>query len=177
RGLLGRKAQIQLRGQHVLSVAMLRESARRPTPVRGLLNRLPDLLGYTRGIGYGVPHGPQIEGDTLARVAEQLFGGRYAVIAGAPAIRRHLGRVEPDAQRMPPAFVSLLHDHGERLFVFDRFDADILHVRSPHGRSTKHSGDMRDLPQREVVDPDRGIDRVSTDVFQESAGIAVIPVR
>ncbi|MEM7675516.1 MAG: hypothetical protein AAF449_05880 [Myxococcota bacterium] len=175
RALLGRSEKIQFRGHRAVPMEPLRESTRRPTPIRGLLNQLPDFLGQPQDLGYGTPSGSQIRGETLAMVAEQLFGSRYSVVAGAPAIGRHLKRLGPDARRVPPAFVSLLHDHGERLFVFDRFETDALFIRSPHGRSTKRSGDVRELPLRTAVAPERGLDRVSMEAFQDIAGIAVFP--
>jgi hypothetical protein len=142
------------------------------------LERLATLVHPRAGVGrvpYMMPGGHSIDADVLARALGQLFGRGYNVIAGPSAITRQLERAAPDADRWPPTFVSLLHDAGERLFVFHGLSDEHLALRSPHGGSGKPAGARRPAPERVVEDPTRGLDRVSRSVMATIAGVALIP--
>jgi hypothetical protein len=122
-----------------------------------------------------MPGGHGIDADVVSRALEKIYGVGFTVAAGAQNALRHLGRVKGEPHRIPPVFVSLLYERGERLFLFDHVDQDHVYLRAPHGRSTKRRGAYRLDPRREVVDPDEAIDRVPLKTFEKHVGIALIP--
>ena len=177
RALLGSDNAISMAGGRDVSVAAVRERAA-PSALRGLLALLAVSFrtdARSQRPGYLLPGGHSIDADVVARVLEQLFGVRYVVAAGAPAAHRRLQNIDAHPQRCPPVLLSLLHERGERLFVYDHADEAHVYLRGPHGRSPKRAGDRRTEPVREVVAPNRGVDRIDIDAFQESAGVALVP--
>lgn len=148
------------------------------TPLRLGLMSLADLArpsAKQRRPTFTMPGGHGIDADVVSRALERIYGVGFTVAAGANNALRHLERVSADAQRLPPVFVSLLYTRGERLFVFDHMDAEFVYVRAPHGRSTKRAGAFRMDPRREVVDPDRGLDRIAKKSFGRHVGVGLIP--
>ena len=177
-GVLSRHDTLPLSGGLRLDTAVIRGQPQSETPLRGLFAALAEHVRPTTRSnrrGYRMPEGPGLDADVTARALEQLFGVGYTVAAGDQAALRHLELLDADGERRPPALVSILHPRGERLFVFDRIEQGDIYLRSPHGRSTKRAGQRRSEPDREVILPDLGLDRVSRRDFQETAGAALVP--
>jgi hypothetical protein len=173
-----RRGALELPGGATVDAAPRRADDPPEAGLHDALERLATLVHPRAGAGrasYMMPGGHGIDADVLARALGQLFGRGYNVIAGPSAITRQLERTAADPDRWPPTFVSLLHDGGERLFVFHGLSDDHLALRSPHGGSGKPAGARRPAPDRVVDDPARGLDRVSRAVMSASAGVALIP--
>ncbi|MEQ9501126.1 MAG: hypothetical protein RIT81_29935 [Deltaproteobacteria bacterium] len=148
------------------------------TPLRLGLMTLAELArpsAKQRRPTFTMPGGHGIDADVVSRALERIFGVGFTVAAGAANARRHLERVDANPHRLPPVFVSLLYSRGERLFLFDHLDAEYVYVRAPHGRSTKREGAYRMDPRREVVDPNRGLDRVPIKSFGRHVGVGLVP--
>jgi hypothetical protein len=149
------------------------------TPLRIALDQLPELVQARQRkgeTGFVMPGGQGIDAEVVSRALAMVYGVGYSVAAGLEAAARHLERSGRDPQRVPPVFVSLLYDRGERLFTFDHFDDDTVFLRAPHGRSTKRPGAFRSDPNRAVVDPDAGVESVAMADFEEWVGIALVPL-
>ncbi len=181
RRILSTSNELELAGGAKWPSGRPKPGRRASTPLRELLARV---LAPARGGGPekdNGPHGrvgfaaPILRPEGLGQAVGALFDARYSVVVGGPAIIQALDRLPLDGQRRPPAFLTLLHDRGERLFVFDRVDDRYLYVRGPVGRSLKRTGEIRPAPTREVVDPEVGIDRIDRVAFQGVAGAAVVP--
>jgi hypothetical protein len=148
------------------------------TPLRIALDQLHELAHprpKKQNDGFVMPGGHGIDADVVSRALALVYGVGYTVAAGLETAARHLKRVPRDPHRVPPVFLSLLYDRGERLFIFDRFDDDTVFLRAPHGRSTKRAGAFRPDPNRAVVEPDAGIESVSMGDFEEWVGVALVP--
>ena len=169
RGLLC--GDLRLLGGDRVDSALLRQHLSRPTPIRDLLALLPELLAKRSGFVTGSEQ--RLDPDALSAVLKPLFGAAYVAVAGAATAERRLRAL--DAERPGPAFVSMLSERDERLFVFDRFEAEHVLVRAPQGRSAKRTGNERSAPRRTVVDPEAGLDRIDLKTFQEAVGIALVP--
>lgn len=148
------------------------------TPLRSALEMLAALAhprsGGTRS-AFIMPGGHGIDADVIARALGFLYGVGFTVAAGSTAALRQLDRVRDHAQRVPPAFISLLYDGGERLFLFDHFGEDRVFFRSPRGASSKPKGARRHDPDRLIEDPDRGLESVSSEDFNAQVGVALVP--
>ncbi|MFO0722245.1 MAG: hypothetical protein U1E65_00595 [Myxococcota bacterium] len=122
-----------------------------------------------------MPGGHGIDADVTARALGYLYGIGFTVAAGATGALRQLERAQKDRFRVPPTFVTLLYDGGERLFVYDRIENDRVFLRGPHGASTKPKGGRRLDPERTVEEPELGLDSVSLAFFTEQVGVALVP--
>ena len=111
----------------------------------------------------------------VSRALALVYCVGFTVAAGAPTALRHLERAAADPQRVPPVFVTMLYDRGERMFLFDRLENGETFVRAPHGRSSKRKGAQRIDPLRIVDDPDRGLDKVSVEELKSLVGVALVP--
>lgn len=150
----------------------------RESPLRVGLETLVGLAHPRTGpnrSGLLMPGGHGIDADVTARVLGHLYGVGFTVAAGATAATRHLDRLRPDAQRVPPAFITLLYDGGERMFVFDHIADERAFVRAPHGDSTKPRGGRRPDPLRLIEAPERGLESVSMAELQQIVGVALVP--
>lgn len=148
------------------------------TPLRLGLESLVGLAHPRTGpnrSGLMMPGGHGLDADVTARVLGHVYGVGFTVAAGATAATRHLERLRADPHRVPPAFVTLLYDGGERLFVFDRFADERAYVRAPHGDSTKPRGARRPDPLRLVEDPLRGVESVPLAELTPMLGVALVP--
>ncbi|MBI4818186.1 MAG: hypothetical protein HY791_18125 [Deltaproteobacteria bacterium] len=147
------------------------------TPLRQGLEIVAGLAhprsGPTRE-AFAMPGGHGIDADIVARSLGLIYGIDYSVFAGARAARRALESASPNPQRVPPAFISVLFEGGERLFIFDHL-ADRLYLRAPHGTSTKPRGAVRLDPSRVVEDPSRGLESISNEELDQVAGVAITP--
>ncbi|MBI2376935.1 MAG: hypothetical protein HYV07_23245 [Deltaproteobacteria bacterium] len=123
---------------------------------------------------FAMPGGHGVDVDIVARALGLIYGIEYSVFAGARAARRALEGANPLPHRSPPAFVTLLYEGGERLFVFDHL-AERIYLRSPHGTSTKPKGALRMDPARVVEDPSRSLESLDLDEFERAVGVAIIP--
>ena len=182
RATLGIGGIVNFSGGLQLTTATLKEEGpRAPTPLRGVLLALANKVrvGPRRSggaVGHFTPGGRGFDANLVAQSLNQLFGCPYSVSAGATAGRRQLARLSSEPDRAPPAFVSVLYEQGERLFVFDRLTDEHIYLRGPQGQSVKRTGARRTAPDREAVDTDRGIDRIALDSFQDAAGVVLCPV-
>ncbi len=122
-----------------------------------------------------MPGGHGVDADVVSRALEALYGVGFTVVAGAAGALRHLERASREPDRVPPIYVSVLSERGERLFLFDHLENDWVYLRAPHGKSSKRPGTVRLEPTREVVDPDRSLDRIPLADFKANAGVALIP--
>jgi hypothetical protein len=148
------------------------------TPLRmgfDLLARLARPKGGLDRSAFVMPGGHGIDADVLARALGYLYGVGFTVAAGSAAAWRHLERVHQDRYRVPPAFISLLYEGGERLFVFDHIEGGSVFFRAPHGTSTKPPGARRLEPDRQVEDPPQGLESVLTQSFKANVGVAIVP--
>ncbi|MCB9650339.1 MAG: hypothetical protein H6730_27695 [Deltaproteobacteria bacterium] len=148
------------------------------SPLRLALTGLAELAqpaGRGRRPTFIMPGGHGVDADVVSRALGLLFGVNFTVAAGAANALRHLARVPAEPQRMPPVFVTVLYARGERLFVFDHMDADWVYLRAPRGRSSKERGALRVDPKREVVEPERGLDRIPREAFEDKVGVGLIP--
>ena len=148
------------------------------TPLRLGLEQLAAFAhprGGPRRAAFIMPGGGCVDADVTARAIGYLYGVGFGVAAGADGAIRELSNLSGESDRVPPAFVTVLHDAGERLFLFERLTNDRIELRSPNGGSTKPAGARRLDPLRQVEDPIRGIDSISIDVFEASVGVALIP--
>jgi hypothetical protein len=184
RQLASSELAVELAGKGTLDLgARLKERGTpavsgRGDPVRAALEGLPALARQARSrrrSTFVVPGGGGLDAELLARALELLFGAPFTVAAGEAHALRALERLGTDRQRVPPALVSVLTAQGERLFVFDRLEADGLYVRAPHGKSTKRAGAWRQDPRREVVDPERSLERLPLEETRELLGCALLP--
>jgi hypothetical protein len=184
RGLVSPSMRVGLAGGAELDLALALDRgaeiafAGQVTPLRLGLSALAELArpsAKQRRPTFTMPGGHGIDADVVSRALEKIFGVGFTVAAGTSNARRHLDRVSKDPKRAPPVFVSLLYTRGERLFVFDHRDDEYVYVRAPHGRSTKQPGANRSDPRREVVDPDRGIDRIPLRSFDRHVGVGLVP--
>jgi hypothetical protein len=153
------------------------EFSQRETPIRlGLellfLSELP--RGQARSALLSAS-GASVDAELLSRVLRQLYGVGFSVAAGEATVMRQLARVGPGTNRRPPVFVSTLYDRGERVFVFERLDEGFVHLRAPHGRSSKRRGAQRADPLRTIVDPELGVDQIPLERFRDIVGFALIP--
>lgn len=172
---------VELAGEGRLEIATRLKKNRyspRESPVRQALESLPG-LAHPRGGGkagsFMMPGGHGIDADVTGRALSLLYGVGFTVAAGSTAALRQLDRLSEDPERVPPAFVSLLYDAGERLFVFDHASHDRLFFRAPHGASSKPKGARRLNPERQVEQPDRGLESVSMENFHAQVGVALVP--
>ncbi|MCK6549219.1 hypothetical protein L6R52_25475, partial [Myxococcota bacterium] len=182
--LVGPQMSVELAGEGQLELgARIRADqslafSSRETPLRVGLELLV-ALAHPRGRadrgGFVMPGGHGVDADVVARALGCLYGVGFTVAAGAPSALRHLERASREPQRVPPVFITLLYDRGERLFLFDHFDEDGVVLRAPHGRSTKRRGNERSDPPRVVEDPDLGLDRISVETLKRSIGVALVP--
>lgn len=150
----------------------------RETPIRVGLELLSGLANPRRGgdrSAFIMPGGHGVDADVISRSLALLYSVGFTVAAGAPTALRHLERTSSDQQRVPPVFVTMLYDRGERMFVFDRLDGGDILVRAPHGRSSKRKGAQRVDPPRVVEDADAGLDRLAREHLDESLGVALVP--
>lgn len=148
------------------------------TPLRFALEQLPELAhprGKKKRSDFVMPGGHGVDADVVSRALALVYGVGFTVAAGPTTVLRHLERVPRDPQRVPPVFVSLLYERGERLFVFDHMEDGTVFLRAPHGRSSKRAGAFRTDPVRAVVDPERGLESVPFDDFEEWAGVGLVP--
>ncbi len=148
------------------------------TPLRVGLEILAGHIRPRRGptrTAFLMPGGQGVDADVVSRALSLLYGVPYAVAAGPAAISRMLGTIRREPDRVPPAFVSVLYDGGERLFVFDRKGATRLFVRSPHGASSKSKGSDRQRPPREVEDPARGLESMPIEYLEAQVGVVIAP--
>ena len=148
------------------------------TPLRVALEQLVGLAHPRAGPQRGalvMPGSDCLDADVIARTVGFLYGVGFTVASGGPGAMRHLQNLDDAPQRVPPVFVTLLHDHGERMFVFDRLSGGDVCVRSPHGGSSKPKGGRRLNPVRAVVDPSRGVDVIPRADFEAAVGVALIP--
>lgn len=147
------------------------------TPLRVALEGLAELArpGRSRKPTFIMPGGHGVDADVISKALELVYGFGFTVAAGATNAMRHLSRVSEPAHRLPPVYVTVLYARGERLFLFDHADDDWVYLRAPRGRSTKQRGALRIDPRREVVDPDRGLDRIPKEAFEEKVGVGLIP--
>lgn len=181
--LVSDRLETKLPGGGVLSLRTLVTEAQTPfsgrqTPFRAALEALAPISGSTtrhQTLSFMMPGGRGIDAERVARALEQLFGVGFLTVAGARPVLRQLKRVAGPRDRRPPTLVSVLYERGERLFVFDRLDDNALFLRAPHGRSAKPKGKFRTEPRRMIVDPDRGIERISRVEFEAAGGVAMIP--
>jgi hypothetical protein len=152
----------------------------RDTPLRVALDQLA-VLAHPRksyeGTGFMMPGGHGVDADVISRALSFVYGMSFTVAAGAPTAMRHLLRIETEPYRVPPIFVTLLYERGERVFIFDHIDASKVYLRAPHGRSTKRAGAQRSDPTRIVEDADAGIDSVTREELEKLVGVALIPRR
>lgn len=150
----------------------------RETPIRVGLELLSGLANPRRGgdrSAFIMPGGHGVDADVISRSLALLYSVGFTVAAGAPTALRHLERTSSDQHRVPPVFVTMLYDRGERMFVFDRLDGGDILVRAPHGRSSKRKGAQRVDPPRLVEDADLGLDRLAREHLDESLGVALVP--
>ena len=173
-----------LAGQAVLDLAgRLKEQTQiemsgASTPLRVALQMLAELArpaGRSRKPTFIMPGGHGIDADVVSRALELVYGFGFTVAAGSANARRHLSRIPKEPHRLPPVFVTVLYARGERLFLFDHMDEDWVYLRAPRGRSTKQRGALRIDPKREVVDHERGLDRIPREAFDERVGVGLIP--
>jgi hypothetical protein len=122
-----------------------------------------------------MPGGHGIDADVIARTLGFLYGVGFTVAAGSSAAARQLDRVGDDRWRVPPAFVSVLYEGGERLFVFDHLERDRIFLRAPHGSSSKPQGARRHDPDRVVEDPEVGLESMPQQEFLIQVGVALVP--
>lgn len=122
-----------------------------------------------------MPGGESLDADVTARALGYLYGVGFTVVASAVVAIRQLESASERPERVPPVFVTVLHDNGERLFVFDRIKGSQVYVRAPHGGSTKPTGGRRLDPMRMIHDPQRGIDVIDREEFEKNIGVALIP--
>jgi len=150
----------------------------RETPLRLGLESLVGLAHPRSGpnrSGLVMPGGHGLDADVTARVLGHLYGVGVTVAAGATAALRHLERVGDDPSRVPPAYVTLLYDGGERMFVFDHIADGRVFVRAPHGDSTKPRGSRRPEPLRLVEAPERGLESLTMAELEQAIGVALVP--
>jgi hypothetical protein len=150
----------------------------RETPLRVALEHLAVLARPRKGadqVGFVMPGGHGVDADVISRALSFVFGVPFTVAAGPPTALRHLLRINAEPYRVPPVFVTLLYDRGERLFIFDHLDEARAYLRAPHGRSTKRKGAQRIDPPRTVEDPEAGIDIISREELEKLIGVALIP--
>jgi hypothetical protein len=150
----------------------------RETPLRIAFEQLAQLARPRRSAerdGFVMPGGHGVDADVISRALSFVYGLGFTVAAGAPNAIRHLSRVGEDPNRMPPVFVSLVYERGERLFLFHRMGTDAVLLRAPHGRSTKRKGAERADPARIVEDPDFGVDAIARADLERLIGVALIP--
>ena len=172
RQVLTASRDVRLGGGTTIDIEAVRKRGPAQTPLRALLFALAERLSGSSERGF-LMAGTGIDAPVLAGALSALFGITYRVSAGAPSALRELHRA---AERPgPPSFITLLHDAGEQLFVFDHLDESHVYFRAPHGRSARRAGEIRAQPTREVVDPSRGIERVSRASFEAAAGAAFVP--
>ena len=148
------------------------------TPLRLGLEQLAGLAhprGGPRRSAFIMPGGNCVDADVTARALGYLYGVGFTVAAGASNALRYLEAARPSSTRVPPMFVSLLYEGGERLFVFDRMDDNRAYLRCPRGTSTKPKGSRRLDPVRRVEDPRTALDSVPRDEFDTSVGVALVP--
>ena len=148
------------------------------TPLRVGLEVLAGLIRPRRGpvrAAYLMPGGQGVDADVVSHALSLLYGVPYAVAAGPAAISRVLGSVGREPERVPPVFVSVLYEGGERLFVFERAGSSRLFVRSPHGASNKTKGSDRKRPAREVEEPDRGLESMPIEFLEKHVGVIIAP--
>ncbi len=150
----------------------------RETPIRLGLEMLTALANPRRGgdrAAFVMPGGHGVDADVISRSLALLYSVGFTVAAGAPTSARHLDRTTSDTQRVPPVFVTLLYDRGERVFVFDHLDEEHVYLRAPHGRSSKRKGGQRADPVRVVEDPELGLDKITRAEMTSAVGVALIP--
>ncbi len=148
------------------------------TPLRLGLEQLAGLAhprGGPRRTAFIMPGGNCVDADVTARALGFLYGIGFTVAAGAPAAMRQLSSMPTNTTRVPPIFVTVLYDGGERLFIFDSMDDDRVYLCAPRGTSTKPRGSRRLDPMRRVEDPRRGRDSIPRADFEESVGVALVP--
>lgn len=151
---------------------------RSETPLRIGLEILAGLAHPRSGgvrTAFVMPGGHGIDADVIARALGYLYGVGFTVAAGSTAALRQLDRVSDRVQRVPPAFISLLFDGGEKLFVFERIERDRVFFRAPHGASTKPRGAKRHDPDRIVEDPARALESIAHADFVAQVGVALVP--
>lgn len=148
------------------------------TPFRVALELLAGLVRPKRGPSRGaflMPGGQGVDADVTAHALSLLYGMPYAVSAGAAAVKRALATVGREADRVPPVFMSVLYEGGERLFVYDGLDKDEIFVRAPHGSSSKPTGAERKRPARTVRDPERGLESLPLAYLAREVGVIIAP--
>lgn len=148
------------------------------TPLRVGIDLLAGLAHPRSGpirSAFVMPGGHGIDADVTARALGYLYGVGFTVAAGATGALRQLERASKDRFRVPPTFVTVLFDGGERLFVFDHLEGERVYLRGPHGASSKPKGGKRLDPERIVEDPEVGMDSVSLAFFTEQVGVALVP--
>ncbi|MBK6687379.1 MAG: hypothetical protein IPG45_23110 [Deltaproteobacteria bacterium] len=184
RGLTSKEMTVELAGkvqvnlQTRLQQEPNLEMGGRNTPVRVAFESLPDLArsgGRARRPTFIMPGGHGIDADVLSRTLSLIYGVGFTVAAGTSNALRHLERVNQERGRVPPVFLSILSDRGERLFIFDRLEEAGAQLRAPHGKSSKRAGAVRLDPRREVVDPDRGLERITRADLEAGIGVGLIP--
>jgi hypothetical protein len=155
-----------------------RPATKNESPLRQGLELLAG-IAHPRGAqsraAFVMPGGHGIDADVTARALGHLFGVTFSVAAGASAVSRQIDRILGDGERVPPAFLSILYDGGERLFLFHDIKDGRVQFRAPHGASSKPRGARRSNPDRLVDDPDRGLESISTDELMAQVGVALIP--
>ena len=183
-GLVGGEMRARLSGEAELDLgAKLRANPSlrfnmRETPMRLGLELLSAHGNPRRGgdrSAFVMPSGHGVDADVISRSLSLLYSVGFTVAAGAATALRHLDRTKNESQRVPPVFVTMLYERGERVFLFDRIDGGDLLVRAPHGRSSKRKGAQRVDPARVVEDPDSGLDRLTRSSVEESIGVALVP--
>lgn len=148
------------------------------TPFRVALELLAGLIRPKRGPSRGaylMPGGQGVDADVAAHALSLLYGIPYAVSAGPAAVKRALGSVGRESDRVPPVFISVLYEGGERLFVYDRLGRDEIFVRAPHGASSKPKGAGRKRPDRTVEDPDTGLESLPLAYLGREVGVIIAP--
>lgn len=173
---LAGEGELQL-GEKLRANPQLRFSARE-TPIRLGLELLTALANPRRGgdrAAFVMPGGHGVDADVISRALALLYSVGFTVAAGAPTSGRHLDRTTSDAQRVPPVFLTLLYDRGERVFLFDHLDQEHVYIRAPHGRSSKRKGAQRTDPSRVVEDADAGLDKITRAELVANVGVALIP--
>lgn len=184
RGLTGKELSVELAGKVNLQLGprLQREPAvelgGRNTPIRVAFESLPEVgraSGRARRPTFIMPGGHGIDADVLSRTLSLIYGVGFTVAAGPSNALRHLERITSERGRVPPVFLSILSDRGERLFIFDRLEEGGALLRAPHGKSSKRAGALRQDPRREVMDPDRGLERITRADLEASLGVALLP--
>ena len=170
RSLLGAATEVEFKGGLRILNDDLRRAPKAATPLRALLRHLISVPGDA--LALPTPGGLGLNADRLTAVMSQLVGVDYAVVVGAREIRANLAEA---SSRRHPILVSIRHSAGERLFLFDRLDETFLYVRGPVGGSRRPRGAQRSAPDREVVDPEQGLDRIFLTRFHQSAGTGLFP--